>query len=375
MAELSDLLALLSRASDSFSTLRTTIRCSRDEEKYMEAWDRHWERQAQEGGGGVTLVLVGDDDEPSPATSEATVRLWIEQPARFREEYEGAWGDQVAVSDGQTLWRRVPRLGVLREDASEAAGSLFAQLLIDPAPLLPGLELDLLEETQQAGRVAHRVRGMPQRVFWHDLFGLAPGADEYMLLIDAERGILLRAAALLNGEEFAVSEVDEVAFDEELPPERFVLKLAPGERVRTHEDLAEHFPEEVTLEEAVLRASFTVWVPQIRRGWDSEVRYGRPSEDYPTPETVYLHYFSEKKGQLSITETARDVKRGRSWEQVDRDGQEYRVWHDSGRPRMPTLVRIHKEGTSIELESSDLDRDELFEIANSLKPATNHSSS
>jgi hypothetical protein len=196
-----------------------------------------------------------------------------------------------------------------------------------------------------------------------------------MLLIDADRGILLRAAALLDGEEFAVSEVDEVAFDEELPPERFVLELALGERVRAHEDLAEHFPEEVTLAEAVGRAPFTVWVPRMRRGWRSEVRYGRPGEDYPTPETVYLHYFSEKNGQLSIRETARDEKRGRSWEQVDRDGQEYSVWHDSRRARMPTLVRLHKEGTSIELESGDLDRDELFEIASSLNPATNPSSS
>jgi hypothetical protein len=367
VTDVSDLLALISRASDSFRTLRATIRCSRDEEQYMEAWDRHWERQSQEGGA-LSFVLVGDDgDEPSPATSAATIRLRIEQPARFREEYEGAWGDQLAVSDGQTLWRRVPRLGVLREDASEAAGSLFAPLLIDPAPLLPGLELDLLGEAQQAGRRAHRVRGLPTRVFWHDLFGLAPGADEYMLLIDAERGILLRAAALLDG--------DEVAFDEDLPPERFVLELAPGERIRTHEDLAEHIPEKVTLEEAVRRAPFTVWVPQMRRGWRPEVRYGRPNEDYPTPETVYLHYFNEKKGQLSIREMALEEKRGRNWERVDREGQEYRVWHESRRARMPTLVRFHKEGTSIELESGDLDRDELFEIASSLKPATNPSSS
>ena len=368
MTDFPHLLALISRASDSFRTLRATIRCSRYEGKYMEAWDRHWERQLQEGGGGVSLVLVGDDDEPSPTTSEATVRLWIEQPARFREEYEGAWGDQLAVSDGQTLWRRVPRLGVLREDPSEAAGSMFAPLLIDPAPLLPGLELDLVGETHQARRLAHRVRGRPNRVFWHDLFGLAPGADEYMLLVDAERGILLRAAALLDGEEFAVSEVGEVAFDGDVPPERFVLELAPGERVRTHEDLAERVPEKVALEEAVRRAPFVIWVPEMPRGWRADVRYGRPNEDYPTPETVYLHYFGEKKGQLSIRETARDERRGRSWEQVEREDQEYRVWHESRRPRMPTIVRFHKEGTSIELESGDLDRAELFEIARSLKP-------
>jgi outer membrane lipoprotein-sorting protein len=314
-------------------------------------------------------VLVGDDDEPEPTSSDATVRLWIERPTRFREEYEGAWGDQTAVCDGQALWRRVPRLGVLHEDITDGAGSLFAALLIDPAPLLPGLELELLDETHHAGRVAHRVRGLPNRVFWHDLFGLAPGADEYALLIDAERGILLRAAALLEGDEFSVSEVEEVAFDEDLPPDLFVLELARGERVRTHEDLAQDFPDEVTLEEAVRRASFTVWVPQVRRGWQSEVvHYGRGSEDYPTPETVDLHYFG-KKGQLSIHETARDEKRGRNWEPVSRDGHEYRVWNESERPHMPTLVRLHKGDTSIEFQSGEVGRDELLKIASSLEPA------
>jgi hypothetical protein len=257
----------------------------------------------------------------------------------------------------------------LREDITDGVGSLFAALLIDPAPLLPGLELELLDETHHAGRLAHRVRGLPSRVFWHDLFGLSPGADEYTLLIDAERGILLRAAALLEGQEFSVTEVEEVAFDEDLRPDLFVLELASGERVRTHEDLAEHFPDEVALEEAARRASFTVWVPQLRRGWHPEVRYGRGSEDYPSPETVHLHYFSEKKGQLSITETARDEKRGKSWEPVSRDGQEYRVWPESGRPRMPTLVRLHKGDTSIEFQSRDLDRDELTKIASSLELA------
>jgi hypothetical protein len=209
VTDVPDLLALVSQASDSFQSLRATIRLWRDEEKYMEAWDRHWEQRSHEGGG-VSLVMVGDDDEQSSPMSEARLQLWLEQPTRFREEYEGAWGDQLAVYDGVTLWRRMPRLGVLREDTPQTEGFLFAPLLIDPAPLLPGLELELLDGTHHAGRAAHRVRGRPGHVFWHDLFGLAPGAEEYSLLIDAERGILLRAAALLRGEEFSVSEVEDI---------------------------------------------------------------------------------------------------------------------------------------------------------------------
>jgi hypothetical protein len=40
---------------------------------------------------------------------------------------------------------------------------------------------------------------------------------------------------------------------------------------------------------------------------------------------------------------------------------------------MPTIIRFHEERTSIELQSGDLDREELFEIADSLMPATSPS--
>lgn len=375
MADLADVRKLISQANESFQTLRATIQFSRDKERYSEAWDRHWERLSQEGGGSVMrLVAVGDDNEPSPATEKATGRLWIEQPARFREEYEDVWGLHLTLSDGETYWRRAPRLGAWREEISEDSRFIFTRLLLDPAPLVPELTLEVLGEIRHAGRHAHHVRGVPrQRVSWHDLYGLAPGADEYMLLIDAERGTVLRASALLDDKEFAFSNVEEVAFDEELSSERFVLELAPGERVRTHEELAQQFPVEVTLDEAIRRASFTLWLPKAHRAWRVRVRYGRPNDDHATPETVHLIYFHEKKGQLTITQTARDESRGRSWEQVIRDGQDYRVWHDTGRPHMPTIIRFHKERTSIELQSGDLDREELFEIVDSLEPATSHS--
>jgi len=352
-------------------------------ETYHEAWDRHFEqmRRSQEGAGSVMrLGGVGDDDEPPSQTEKATARLWIERPALFREEYEDRSGLHVTISDGQSLYRRAPRLGPFREEISEESSFIFTRLLIDPAPLVPGLALEAVGEIQHAGRSAHHVRGVPrQQVSWHDLYGLAPGADEYMLLIDAERGTLLRAGAQLDGEEFAYSDFEEVAFDEESPSDRFVLELAPGERVRTHEELAQQFSRarqfwvEVTLDEAIRRAAFTLWIPEPRRAWRVWVRYRRPYDDYATPEAVDLHYVPERTSQLIITETARDESRGESWGQIVHDGQEYRVWHDSRRPRLPTKIRFHKEQTSIELQSVDLDRDELFEIADSMIPAASSS--
>jgi hypothetical protein len=42
-------------------------------------------------------------------------------------------------------------------------------------------------------------------------------AHDFELLADAERGLLLRSSALLDGQEVARAEVAEVAFDEDLP--------------------------------------------------------------------------------------------------------------------------------------------------------------
>jgi outer membrane lipoprotein-sorting protein len=367
---LTDVFALVSRATDSFQTLRATTRHWRDEERYMEAWDRHVEARSS-AGGTLSIVLGAGSDELQPTTSEATVRLWLERPSRFREEYEGAWGDQTAVSDGEHLWRRVPRLGMLREGASKGQGVLFASQLVNPAPLLPGLELELLGHAEQAGRSALRLRAAPRHVSWHDLFGLAPGADGYELLVDAERGILLRAEAFLEGTTFAWSEVVEVAFDEKLLPETFVLEPAPGESVRTPEELAHDFPEDVTLDEAARRASFTVWVPRkLGRGWEINASYARGEPGPLDRETVMIHYWHGKQGQLNINETALDDERGASWELVERSGQAFRVWQQPGRRRMPIIVRFHKGDTSIELQSDDFELERLLEVANSCAPVS-----
>jgi outer membrane lipoprotein-sorting protein len=368
---LNDVLALMSQASDSFRTLRATIRHWRDEEKALQAWDRHWEAQAAAGGRSSTIVLSAGSDEPGPATSEATVRVWVQRPGRLREEYEGAWGDQTTVSDGRTLWRRMPRTGLLREDAAELEGVSFATRLLEPGRLLAGIDLELIDEAEQAGRTAVRARALPRNVTWHDLFGLAPGADQYELLIDTERGVLLRAAAFLEGDLFASSEVLEIAFDEELASELFILEPAPGEEVRTPADLTDELPEDLTLDEAASRASFTLWTPRgLGRDWEINVSYASGEREPLERETAMLNYWHEEKGQLSINETRRDEERGKGWELLHRDGEEFRVWQREGRRRMPILVRFHRGETSIELQSDDFALERLLAIAASFAPVS-----
>lgn len=93
---------------------------------------------------------------------------------------------------------------------------------VDPSFLLLSHSLHPVSETIYQGRPAIQVRAVyqkgqdyiPEGFFWSC-------ADEYNLLVDQEYGILLRYSAILNGQEFAVSAVDQVIFDEPIPHEIF----------------------------------------------------------------------------------------------------------------------------------------------------------
>ena len=85
-----------------------------------------------------------------------------------------------------------------------------------------------------------------------ELIRLGPGADAYDLALDAERGIVLREAASLDGAEYAVTEMLEVAFDESFPPETFAPPTSdvPRRARRSVES------EELSFEDAARRAPF-----------------------------------------------------------------------------------------------------------------------
>jgi len=83
-----------------------------------------------------------------------------------------------------------------------------------------------------AGREAFEVRvgtiswGYPPTVFrgW----GVPEGTTDHLLLVDAKVGTILRAAARLEGREFYVAQVEEIAYDEEFPEGTFRLEGLPG---------------------------------------------------------------------------------------------------------------------------------------------------
>jgi hypothetical protein len=264
------------------------------------------------------------------------------------------------------MWRQVPQVGLVRADGVPWTEASFAARLVDPAPLLAGLDLDVLERVEHAGRPAFRVRAAPREITWHDLFGLSPGADEYELLVDAERGLLLSATALWQGDRFASSAAVEVEFDQQLADGLFVLTPPPGAPVLTTDDLASDTVQ-VTLAEAARRASFTVWAPRVaERGRILDVGYsGRAGRSFGV-ECVHMSYGGGAAG-LSISQTARNDERASGWELVERGGQEFRVWREPDRRWTPIAVVFHRDDTTIELQSDDVDLERLLAIAASFE--------
>jgi hypothetical protein len=76
-----------------------------------------------------------------------------------------------------------------------------------------------------AGREAVRLVGVPAVVEqeW-DPDPLSWGADEYEVVVDTARGVLLRCASRLRGKDFAALEVEEIHFDERFSEEVFISR-------------------------------------------------------------------------------------------------------------------------------------------------------
>jgi hypothetical protein len=250
--ELSD---LLFGAKERYRSVRATVTQTVDGEVAEESNRRFvdW-RFDHKGGFGMVREDEGEWRRPPRENfyrayedTEEVYRLWFERPDRWREERR--------TTDGRIL--RCVVFGSARGprwvyDSPETA--IHDPVLSEPWPpddpytdlsfmLDPSEELfyyALLDDatvhktgrsTAVAGRDAMEVRvgtiswGYPPYIF-HDFY--APeGTTDHLLLVDAEVGVILRAAARLEGREFYVAEVSEIAFDEEFPEATFQLEL-PG---------------------------------------------------------------------------------------------------------------------------------------------------
>lgn len=185
-------------------------------------------------------------------------RLWAANPDRFREEYpEGDDGSRaVTALHGPIRWHYSPRRrqahtnttaalpaavaaeyyrerpdpGIEVYEIRDGEYGIIAEWTLNPSPLLYALWLEPLGRTTCAGREAIRVRGEPNpasgRRWWYE------NAAAFELLVDAERGTLLRFAVIADGAEADVQEVTEIEFDAPIPDAMFRFDPPPGTNVQ-----------------------------------------------------------------------------------------------------------------------------------------------
>jgi outer membrane lipoprotein-sorting protein len=360
MSELGDVLELLHGAHGRYTTARLDARERRRYRLQSEAYERARRRYAQ----GEAVAISYGPPLDLPEEGESTVRSWFAQPHRFREERVENGRPYIVLGDGTRFWTSSPEWAtVVQDGVGWMLVNPSTRVLLDPSALLPLLDLEVGGAATTAGREAIAVRGTPRDNASFDV-PLPIGATEHQLLVDAERGVLLRVESLLDGVPFDTLEVTDAAFDEPLDAALFAYKPSPGEEVLRPQDVSPG--EAVTVEEAAARASFTVLVPgSLGRGWHTHVLYVRGRERIS--ETVHISlYRDEGMNSVSLRETPPPFE---SWqlngtEVRERDGTTLRM--STGEfPR----VLVEREGTCVELSSQTYTPDELAELAITLVPA------
>jgi len=243
-----DVLELIRSAPERYETVRAAL-CYRGDGPTMKAlWKSYLASEAgRREAGDATDQLEEDGFSEPDGPFGWRCRVWYakvspERGERYRLELElpeevypgsgvdiSAWDGRIAGPRGlDTFVRNRIGGGSCEEDPhwiSVARDSFWTTYLFDPDGIaglpLCGLDLRVEGNTRKAGREAIRIVGVPVEEWDHFPEPLWWGADEYEVLVDSERGVLLRCASRLNGEDFDALEVEEIRFDERFPEDVF----------------------------------------------------------------------------------------------------------------------------------------------------------
>lgn len=373
MSELAELLELVHGAGKRWGTARLTVRRWGDSDLSGIALRRYAERR--QAAGARTAVATAPGGE-GPSTWDMVTRAWVDRTGdRLRVETSGAHhGESLHVRVGPRWWSYTPHSGSISNEAEPemggGGGDDFSWML-EPASLLPALDFAPSGPAEVAGRPALGAVATPrpEDPRWGFAAYVAHGADDVVLAVDRERGVVLRAEARLGGRPFAVHETTEVAFDEPLTDDLFRFVSPDGSPVRSPRDTFPR-PEPLSVEEAARRASFTVLVPtRLPEGWAVDATYSPPSDRPPRPDQVNLHLGEADRTapRLRIHQSPRPHDDGLEWETVEQRGRRILLWRHSS-PGATYEAKLEVQGTHVRA-SGNIDRDALVHIVASLQPA------
>jgi hypothetical protein len=325
---LGDFLEAVHGAHRSLRSVQGTLREYRDEHLIRSlGWD-YWPDED-----GDNRRWTGDDE----FEQFTDFKLALPDRVRVETRLPGDKPNSIVVCDGsrRTTWFREWGADVEDEDRSNVSWVLGpVGRLLDPFWALGFLEFDAPRQSQHAGRQVSVARGHPRYPLpWP--FG---PADEHKLVVDQERGTLIRLVGLCRRGEAFVHELVELEHDVTFDDESFAL-VPPG--VVTG----------LGLREAASLAGFQLWAlprPVL------DVTY----RDEPV-ESVTLTY-----DETTLVLTPASVRQAfvsfGELEQIDRGDRSYLL--------MPGEIVFAEDDTSIRLWHSTATRDELIDLAESLVP-------
>jgi hypothetical protein len=372
MTELAAARELLRGVAESFTSLRATHRVWRDGEVVKERNQHLAEaRRARKSWVHPPFAQGRGDQRSEEARFQVVQReLWVQRPARVRVEH----GEYVLVIDGDRWWEKGLRGGpVAGQNESIVKGKLeldHVAFMLDPS-YFAGMDGLSVVGTESVGRRAVLRLTAPPADPAAPLFpGIGWGAfgPEFDLWMDAERGILMRTAERFRGRDYQVAELLNVEFDVPMPEEVFTLALPPGQEFRRYRDVS---PQRLTLDEAVRRVPFTIFVPEnppaAAGSWDGKFLF--------EPEGVWLSlaYVDQQQipqYRLDITErrgALDDEEDLAGYEALEHDGQPMLVRSAQSRDGAWHSVLLSREGTLISIDSM-LDLQASIAVAHSLRP-------
>lgn len=170
--------------------------------------DEHrWRQELELPDGGASIVVSTGNIRPfgTPEGPPGSSEMWELRVGDGSREDDPQW----LISPTDVFWTMYP---------FDPAG--FAS--IDGE--LERMELSVEEGVIRAGREAIRLRGVPLEEWEYPPEPLWWGADEYEAVVDAERGVLLRLASRLGGQDIDALEVEEISFDEPFGEEVFASR-------------------------------------------------------------------------------------------------------------------------------------------------------
>jgi hypothetical protein len=222
---------LLSTSESRWRTLRARGREWRDTELASEAWHAQIDRKRAEGQ--HFSLISNRSTSPRPVEMDEPWRIWIAQD--WKRALFAAGGSEVDVVFHRSTWwsngRGASRTngGALNYGHGEGPGEHLVATADYPALI----EIEDVSAGERLGRktldATMSIRhGLPRRR-GRGLHGLVIGdADEVLLVIDRERGVILYAGSWFRGSLYRVIEMNEIAFDEPFAPDTFEISPLPG---------------------------------------------------------------------------------------------------------------------------------------------------